>query len=355
MKLFAYLNNQKGVVLVLSALLAVVLLGLAGLSIDVGNLYLQKLQMQNAADAAVLAGGQQLPDTSGATATALQYITDNGQDPTNASVTFSNGNSRINVTLTKNVPTYFMPVLGISSVPVTVSAAGVLSSAGGPFDYAIFSGSKTANLNITGGGWIAKGSIHTNDNLNLTGGGFEVTGAAEAEQKVTVTGGGYSIGSIANNAGYVAMPDYSSAIAAAAAASGQEYTGNKTITGGGFSLGNNIYVQGNVNITGGAFTSSGAIMADGNITITGGGISIAGSNQVCFYSKNGNITFTGGGAAFNGVLYAPHGTITITGGGTNFNGSIVGNQVVLTGGGINVDRSDYPITSLPSTHVRLVQ
>ncbi len=53
-------NNERGVVLILAAILIPVLLGFAGLAIDLGWLYFNKLGMQNAADAGALAGAFQL-------------------------------------------------------------------------------------------------------------------------------------------------------------------------------------------------------------------------------------------------------------------------------------------------------
>lgn len=349
------LFSEKGAVLVIVALLMAVLLGFTGLVIDYGNFLSEKHKLLNAAEAAALAGGLQLSDTAQASVIATEYVNYNynNLNNNNISISFANNNTRINVTLTTNVTTYFMGLFGFNSIPLQETAAAEINNTGA-FSYAIFSGSQLIDLSITGGGWTVKGSIHTNKNLYLTGGGFTVTNNAEAVNHVTVTGGGYNIGTIVNNAAVIAMPDYSSQVAAAATAAGQVYNGNMTITSGSYCLDNPIYIKGNATITGGNFTGKGAIMASGDITITGGGVNIGGTDQVCFYSQNGNITFTGGGGTFDGVLYAPNGTITITGGGCTFDGSIVGNQVCLTGGAINVDSSDFPVTSLPVT-VSLVE
>lgn len=346
-------SKEKGAVMVLVALLFPVLLGFLGMVIDYGMIYNRQTKMQNAADAAALAGAGQLPNTTNARNQAQTYADYNYTDSKQVNVGFVNNNSQVDVTLNSTYMPYFLSLFGLNTVPLQAAASASLDT-GGVFDYAIFSGSQTNDLDITGGGWWVRGSIHTNRNLLLTGGGFQVTQSAEASKNVTVTGGGYSIGKIINNANVLSMPDYSSQVAAAAAAAGQVYAGNKSITSGGVSVNSPMYVQGKVTITGGNFTGNGVIMADGDITITGGAVTIAGTAQVCFYSKNGNITITGGGSSFNGVLYAPKGTITFTGGGVTVNGSIVGNLVKLTGGSINVNRADYPITSLPYS-VRLVK
>ena len=50
------LNQQKGAVIALLALLLPILLGFTGLAVDIGRLYMEKGRLQNIADAAVLAG-----------------------------------------------------------------------------------------------------------------------------------------------------------------------------------------------------------------------------------------------------------------------------------------------------------
>jgi Flp pilus assembly protein TadG len=49
-------EHDKGVVLIIMSIAIVVLLALAGLAIDAGNLYAHSISFQKAADAAVLAG-----------------------------------------------------------------------------------------------------------------------------------------------------------------------------------------------------------------------------------------------------------------------------------------------------------
>ena len=349
-----YLKNQKGSVLVLFALVLTVILGFVGLAVDLGNLNVQKTIMQNAVDAAVLAGGQELPSTVQAAAKANQYLTSNNENPANATVTFSNGNQQINITLTRNVSTFFMGVLGIQTVPISVTAAGLLAGAGGPFNYGIFS---QQNLNINGSNYSITGSVHSDKNININGSSITITGTAEAKGNITTNGSGINIGSRSANAtGNIPMPDYSADIAAAAAAAHQTYTGSKTINGSSITS-DPIYVQGSpgtISVNGSAFTATGTVMADGNITINGSGVA-SGNSQVCFYSKTGNIYINGSDYDLNGVLYAPNGSIFINGSQITVNGSIVGKQININGSQFTVDRTNYPITALKGHGVYLVQ
>lgn len=58
----AFLQRQTGAVLVIVALSLFVIMGMAGLALDLGHLYLNKTRLQNAVDAAALAGARTLND-----------------------------------------------------------------------------------------------------------------------------------------------------------------------------------------------------------------------------------------------------------------------------------------------------
>lgn len=64
--------GQRGGVLILFALCLVVLIGFAGLVIDLGATYVGKTELQNAADASALAGAKKLDGTAAGVAAALQ-------------------------------------------------------------------------------------------------------------------------------------------------------------------------------------------------------------------------------------------------------------------------------------------
>ncbi len=372
------LHGHRGGVAILFALCLPVLIGFAALAVDLARINLTKVELQNAADAAALGGARSLSDTgsypnwSAATATALNVARRNFandghliQDAT-INTGYRNNDPSIRVTIaisgTQNngpLPLFFAPILGIAPKVIQASAVATITGGGGPFDYAIFSGSTSNNMSINGSSYNIKGSVHANKNLDINGSSITITGAAEARGTVTTNGSNLNIGSILpNDARDIPMPDQSASIAAAAAAAHQTYTGSKTINGSSITS-NPIYVQGSpgtITVNGSSFTATGAVMADGNITINGSGAA-SGNSQVCFYSKNGNITLNGGSYALNGVLYAPNGSIFINGSSITVNGSIVGKKININGSSFKVDRTNYPITSLslPGTNVQLVE
>lgn len=66
-------HRRRGVAAVFSVVILVVLLGFTALTVDVGHIYNVRAELQNAADAAALAGLQMLPDQSLALKTAQEY------------------------------------------------------------------------------------------------------------------------------------------------------------------------------------------------------------------------------------------------------------------------------------------
>ena len=66
-------QDERGQVIVLMVLMMVVLLGFAALVVDVGYAYYAHRSLQASADAAALAGSQELPNAANAVAIAKQY------------------------------------------------------------------------------------------------------------------------------------------------------------------------------------------------------------------------------------------------------------------------------------------
>ena len=130
-------SGEDGQTIVLAVIAIVALLALAAFAIDVGYVYYAHRSLQASADAAALAGAQQLPDASAATATAQEYGTSSvgknqlknigtvtelistkclaslpGCDPANAVVAEESA----------KVPTFFARVLGIKSFNIKAKA-----------------------------------------------------------------------------------------------------------------------------------------------------------------------------------------------------------------------------------------
>ncbi len=76
-------REQAGQSLLIIAVAFVGLLVIIGLAIDLGLMYIERIQLGRACDAAALAGAQELPFEDFAARRAIQYLRENGYDPTN--------------------------------------------------------------------------------------------------------------------------------------------------------------------------------------------------------------------------------------------------------------------------------
>ena len=123
-------ENERGQVLILFAAGLVAFLGIVGLSVDVGQLMYTKTDLQKAADAAALAGAQDLDGTSAnvaaAKASADAYLVKNGYASATCRpncATVNGAYDTITVSVGKQVNYFFLKVVGLTSA--TPSAAAV--------------------------------------------------------------------------------------------------------------------------------------------------------------------------------------------------------------------------------------
>ena len=125
-KLKKLLYDDKGQALVLVAITLTVLLGFAALAIDYGYLSHQKRKLQNAADAAALAGVQELSENKNDTVheMAKEYAIENVSELIDGEVIslVQNDNKEVKVTVSNNYDTFFGKVLGINNKVITASA-----------------------------------------------------------------------------------------------------------------------------------------------------------------------------------------------------------------------------------------
>ena len=114
-------REQGGQVLVLVAILITVLLLMAALAVDMGHVYAERRQMQNAADAGALAGARALClgfSEEGASDQAQLYAAANGA----SSATVTVNGDRVLVVARTTAETYFAGIIGMNSVDVAAVA-----------------------------------------------------------------------------------------------------------------------------------------------------------------------------------------------------------------------------------------
>ena len=96
-------RGEKGQVLVTIALIMPVLLGIVALGVDVGYAYVQRRQMQNAADAGALAGVWELCSGIDPVGAATDYAQRNGAQ--DVQVLVDGGNGTVTVQAQTSFPT----------------------------------------------------------------------------------------------------------------------------------------------------------------------------------------------------------------------------------------------------------
>jgi len=132
------LSEEKGSVVVLVALAMTVLLGIAAIVVDVGVLYFNRVALSNAADAAALAGVQELPaNPRQAEAKAASYAVKNGVEQSRITTALPDSHS-IRVTVSRTVPLGFARVFGIASSDVGASAKARIGAVGAVWGAAPF-------------------------------------------------------------------------------------------------------------------------------------------------------------------------------------------------------------------------
>jgi hypothetical protein len=119
-------RDESGAVIVMVAILLPILLGMAGLALDIGNWYLRSHRQQKAADAAALAGAVYLPmDATAAFAAARNLANSNGfadDSSTAVSITQDLKASRLRVSISQTQRNFFGAFLGLASQRITRTA-----------------------------------------------------------------------------------------------------------------------------------------------------------------------------------------------------------------------------------------
>jgi hypothetical protein len=122
--IFCRLKNERGQAIVLVTIAMAVLIGMSALVLDLGIDFRTKRRLQATADAAALAGAQELPGNPGAaSSTASSYGEQNGGDIESISIesTFS-PNDTISVRAKKTEPGIFSRILGVTSTEIDAGA-----------------------------------------------------------------------------------------------------------------------------------------------------------------------------------------------------------------------------------------
>ena len=390
--------RRRGYVIVTMLVSLVVLLSFLGLGIDVGYEEYVKTRMQTAADAAAVGGAQELR-ASGSTNlvtaakgdAAANGFTDGSKG---VAITVNNppatgystaNSSAVEVLISKNVPTFFMGMIGISSGTVRARAVALLGSGTSCF-YALdpsasgaFSVSGGVNVQVNCGIMVDSSSSTA---MSVSGGSTATATYIDLTGKATVSGG--STVSPAPVTGVAASSDPLASLPKPSVG-GCTYTGKSVSGGATVTLSPGTYCAG-ISISGGSkvtfnpgtyILKGGGLSLSGGSTLTGSGvtffntaatgygygpISLSGGTTVTLsapttgslagilFFQDSSVgagaasSFSGGASAIlNGTLYFPTTGLSYSGGSSSAYTIIVADTVNFSGGAtLNNNYSSLP-------------
>lgn len=369
-------RRNSGEILVYAALTAITMMGMVGLALDGGNLYMHKRQMQNAADAAALAGAQtlklaiqakQAPSDSQILQSIKQYAQFNRKSDVDKDLTAfyskdgvslgvgvgggvvpSDANG-VEVKAGQTMNSLFMRIVGITAYRASARAAArfTVTQSGG---FGMFAGNRqdADSIKTTGSNYAINGTVHSNSGITNSGGGYVVNGIVEYG---TTTSGvdKWTINPSQNNVNQVAPQSYPVDYKLSDFAPGSSEA---------IKAAPNYYpIQGNLKLD--ASTPPGLYYVNGdvsastkfnlNVTIVATGyVSISSPESILkSYTKNLAIyselsaaqgpggkaihISSGGNSQWDGVVFGPNGTVHFSMPNGVFNGGLLGDKLDITG------------------------
>jgi Flp pilus assembly protein TadG len=304
----------SGQVFLLVSVALVVLVGMAALAVDVGDLWTTRRLMQSAADAGALAGADELAIGGGSSvittaaqdASSHNGFTDGGSraggagtvtvsvhNPPTSGAFASNPNAvQVDVSQTQN--TYFMKVFGWNTVPVSTTAVAVTLGSGS----CVYSLDHTASGAITVGGSASVNSacgLYDNSNsssaLSVSGGGTITAPLVGVVGGTSISGGGSTppstgIAQFGDPLAYIAAPSFDPS---SCASSKTTNLSSGAVNPGTFCGGISINSGANVTFSPGLYIiDGGGLTINGGATVSGTGVTfyLTGDNKSSSGPKN---------------------------------------------------------------------
>jgi Flp pilus assembly protein TadG len=331
-------RRPSGQVFLLVSIALVVLLGMAALAVDIGNLWTTRRLMQSAADAGAVAGADEKAiggSSSAITAAAKDASSHNGfvdggtrpgasstitvavHNPPTSGAFAANSNA-VQVDVSQTQPTYFMKVLGWSAVPVSTTAVAVTLGSGScvyaldPTQPGALTVGGTATVSSSCGLYVDSNSSSA---LTVSGGGAITSSLVGVVGGTNINGGGSTppstgIAPFGDPLAYIPAPSFDPS----SCSSFHNTTLNGSINPGTFCGGISVSNGNTVTFNPGLY-----IIDGGGIKITGGTVSGSG---VTFYltgnNGSGSSPATYSGVTING------GTVNLTSPCSSSGGSIEG-------------------------------
>jgi Flp pilus assembly protein TadG len=123
-------RDESGQSLVMLVIFMMAVLGCCAFVIDLGGWYHSRRDAQAAADAAALAGAQNIASGTWSAASAQNFATNRlpGESAVTVQTSYLTQNDSVQVTVSYDAPTYFAKVFGLTTVHITASARATVES-----------------------------------------------------------------------------------------------------------------------------------------------------------------------------------------------------------------------------------
>ncbi|HEY4380318.1 MAG TPA: pilus assembly protein TadG-related protein [Acidobacteriaceae bacterium] len=373
------IRDERGQTMIVTALCIASLCGAAGFAVDVGKLFQTKRTLQTAADAAAIAGANEMRygDWSAA---AKQAAADNGYTDGVGGVSISVHNppssgshsSGVEVVITDPAPTYFMKVFHLTSMNVSARAVAGLVAASGCIYTLDTSGTDigltgTADLNMPNCGILvdsaASNAIRMTGSSGITAQSIGIVGGYSASGSAGMTPAPVSgIAPAPDPLAYLSTPSFTSS----ACLPDPHKTGTGAVTLGPSISGGTVCYNGlSVSGSGSVTLSPGLYIINGGFSMTGSG-TISGTGVTFFLAApNGSASLSGSGSmnlsapttgTYSGILFFEDpddsNAMTITGStGSNLQGVFYAPSAALTMSGTSGANiyADLVVSSLSMT------
>ncbi len=164
-------SRQPGQVLIIVALMIPVMIGAMGIGIDVAYVFKERRQLQNVADLAALGGVGALPDDAANAETIAQQLAVVNGVPVEmvaANAGYNGDDNQLEVSVSRTVELFFMPILGYDSVEISARAVAEHATGTGT---AIFAKKDThcwdQSIYWGGSNIIVDGDAHSNSGVTI--------------------------------------------------------------------------------------------------------------------------------------------------------------------------------------------
>jgi Flp pilus assembly protein TadG len=354
------LNEERGSILPLVAVVLLLLLGLAAFSIDIAKYQGAQRSLQAAADAAALAGAQDLPtDPATAVTDAQDYMNANTHGATATITTpYNSDTSTIKVVVTRTDPGVFGGVWGIGSATLSASAVARLNPEAATT--AFFAADTTCaddTLDITANNTLITGGIHSNGaghqpGNNNTFGDTSYGGPNNCSWSATGANNHYAGGPTPDPKTEPWPIDYSqNPPACTYSATSFTWTkNNSTIPSGVYCATGTIDVKGN-QICGNVTFIATTIVFSGNSNNGGGCTLTPYADGLLAYQTGTSPLDVIGNNISGGTIFAPNARVVMTGNNGTGSGYIEALDITVAGNNWNFTGTGPPVDGIASVEL----